>query len=97
MVQLIATWLQTCTAFDVHSIRIKVHKITYVVCLKSSGNGTRKQNIRYKQTNHMAAIQEYMTVVLRSIPKEPFADSFQNLYERCQQCVAKDGGYFEGQ
>jgi hypothetical protein len=26
-----------------------------------------------------------------------FADSFQKLYERCQQCVVKDGDYFEGQ
>jgi hypothetical protein len=32
-----------------------------------------------------------VTAVLRSIPKESFADSLQNLYERCQQCVVKDG------
>jgi hypothetical protein len=44
-----------------------------------------------------AAIQERVTAVLRSIPKETFADSFQKLYERCQQCVVKDGDYFEGQ
>jgi hypothetical protein len=30
----------------------------------------------------MAAIQECVTVVLRSIPKEAFADGFQKLYER---------------
>jgi hypothetical protein len=30
------------------------------------------------------AIQERVTAVLRSIPKEAFADSFQKLYERCQ-------------
>jgi hypothetical protein len=35
--------------------------------------------------------------VLRSIPKEAFAESFQKLYERCQQCVVNDGDYFEGQ
>jgi hypothetical protein len=35
--------------------------------------------------------------VLRSIPKEAFADSFQKLYERCQPCVVKDDDYFEGQ
>jgi hypothetical protein len=29
--------------------------------------------------------------VLRSIPKKAFADIFQKLYERCQQCVVKDG------
>jgi hypothetical protein len=35
--------------------------------------------------------------VLRPIPKEAFADSFQKLYEHCRQCVVKDGDYFEGQ
>jgi hypothetical protein len=30
-----------------------------------------------------AAIQGRVTAVLRSIPKEAFADSFQKLYERC--------------
>jgi hypothetical protein len=33
----------------------------------------------------VAAIQERVTAVLRSIPTEDFtADSFQKLYERCQ-------------
>jgi hypothetical protein len=41
----------------------------------------------------VVAIQERVTAVLRSIPK----DSFQKLYELCQQCVVKDGDYFEGQ
>jgi hypothetical protein len=45
----------------------------------------------------VAAIQESVTAVLLSIPKEAFADSFQKLYERCQQCVVKNGNYFEGQ
>jgi hypothetical protein len=45
----------------------------------------------------VAAIQESVTAVLRSIPKEAFADSFQKLYERYQQCVVRDGDYFEGQ
>jgi hypothetical protein len=45
----------------------------------------------------MVAIQESVTAVLRSIPKQAFADSFQKLYERCQECVVKDGDYFEGQ
>jgi hypothetical protein len=26
-----------------------------------------------------------------------FAESFQKLYERCQQCFVKDGDYFESQ
>jgi hypothetical protein len=51
-----------------------------------------------KQTKgRAAAIQERVTAVLRSIPKEAFADSFQKLYERCQLCVVKDYDYFEGQ
>jgi methylmalonyl-CoA mutase cobalamin-binding subunit len=45
----------------------------------------------------VAAIQERVTAVVRSIPKEAFADSFQKLYERCQECVVNDGDYFEGQ
>jgi hypothetical protein len=45
----------------------------------------------------VAAIQDRVTGNLRSNPKEAFADSFQKLYERCQQCVVKDGDYFEGQ
>jgi hypothetical protein len=39
----------------------------------------------------------FVKAVLRSIPKEAVADSFQKLYERCQQCVVKDGDYFKGQ
>jgi hypothetical protein len=37
----------------------------------------------------VAAIQECETAVVRSIPKQAFADSFQKLYERCQQCVCE--------
>jgi hypothetical protein len=51
----------------------------------------------FKPKPYTAAIQERVTAVLRSIPKEAFADSFQKLYERFQQCVVKDGDYFEGQ
>jgi hypothetical protein len=44
----------------------------------------------------VAAIQKRVTAVLRSIPKEAFVDSFQKLYERCKQCVVKDGNCIEG-
>jgi hypothetical protein len=44
-----------------------------------------------------AAIQERVTAVLQSIPKEAFADSFQKFYEHCQPCVVKDDDYCEGQ
>jgi hypothetical protein len=45
----------------------------------------------------MTAIQERVTAILRSIPKEAFADSFQKLCELYQQFAVKDGDYFEGQ
>jgi hypothetical protein len=48
-------------------------------------------------TRNIKPIQELVTAVLRSIPKEAFADSFQKVYESCQPCVCKDDDYFEGQ
>jgi hypothetical protein len=56
-----------------------------------------KSIMKCARSADMAAFQESVTAVLRSIPKETFADSFQMLYECCQQCVVKDGDYFEGQ
>jgi hypothetical protein len=58
-------------------------------CLKSIMKGAHFGDV--------AAIQEHVTVVLQLIPKEAFADSFQKLYERFQQCVVNGGDYFEGQ
>jgi fido (protein-threonine AMPylation protein) len=57
--------------------------------LKGIMKGTRFADV--------ATIQESVTAVLRSIPKEAFTDSFQKLNERFQQCVVKYGDYFEGQ
>jgi hypothetical protein len=48
----------------------------------------------YKTNDNIA---DRRTAVVRSIPKEAFADIFQKLYERCQPCVVKDDKYFEGQ
>jgi hypothetical protein len=45
----------------------------------------------------VATIHARVTAVLRSIPKQAFIDSFQKIYERCQQCFVTDGDYFEGQ
>jgi hypothetical protein len=39
----------------------------------------------------VAAIQECVTAVVQSVPKDAFADHFQKLYERWQQYVVKDG------
>jgi hypothetical protein len=58
-------------------------------CLKSIMKGARFE--------YMAAMQERVTAVLRSNPIDAFADSSQELYERCQKCVVKEGCYFEGQ
>jgi hypothetical protein len=57
----------------------------------------RKSIMKDASFADVAAIQERVTAILRSIPKAAFADSFQKLYERCQQCVVKDGDYFEVQ
>jgi hypothetical protein len=46
----------------------------------------RKQ-VRYSETETLGA----------TIKKLAVADSFQKLYERCQQCVVKDGDYIGGQ
>jgi hypothetical protein len=57
--------------------------------LKSIMKGARFSDV--------AAIQERVTAILRSIPNGACADSFQELYECDQQCVVKDGDYFESQ
>ncbi|GBN51555.1 hypothetical protein AVEN_197288-1 [Araneus ventricosus] len=45
----------------------------------------------------IAQIQQRVTMVFRAIPKEAFADSFQQLYNRCQKCIVTNGDYFECQ
>jgi hypothetical protein len=49
----------------------------------------------YQKTNKTEDTNRFP--VLRSIPKEAFADSFQKLYKRYQPCVVKNGDYFEAQ
>jgi hypothetical protein len=63
---------------------------------KTFGEWYQKTN-KSEDTNKLTSIQQRATAILRSIPKETFADSFQKLYERCQPCVLKDDDYFEGQ
>jgi hypothetical protein len=58
-------------------------------CLKSFMKGAYFAGV--------AAIQERVTAVLQSIPKQAFDYIFKKIYERFQQCVVKDGDYFEGQ
>jgi hypothetical protein len=61
------------------------------------GSALSKRRNTFLDCRRTAATQERVTAVLRSIPNEAFADSFQKLYERCQPCVVKDDDYFEGQ
>jgi hypothetical protein len=65
--------------------------VDFFLCprLKSIMKGARFSDV--------AAIEECVTAVLRSIPKKAFADNFQKIYGRCQQCVVKDGDYFKVQ
>lgn len=55
--------------------------------LKAEMRGTRFQSI--------PDIQRAVTQKMNQIPKELFADSFQSLYRRCQDCVVANGDYFE--
>jgi hypothetical protein len=75
------------------------------VCLRAPDQGSTVGGLLFPRLESImkgacfadVTIQECVTEVLRSIPKEAFADSFQKLYERFQQCVVKDGDYFECQ
>jgi hypothetical protein len=80
----------TLLAFNIIVILHNTRLATFVKILETVSKGL----FRNRRT---AAIQERVTAVLRSIPKEAFADSLQKLYERCQPWVVKDYDYFEGQ
>jgi hypothetical protein len=94
-----------CTAIQVIN-GLSVHQTPLIWCLQVPDQGSLvdfflfpflKSIMKGARFADMMAIQECVTAVLQSIPKEAFADSFQKLYERFQQCVVKDGDYFEGQ
>jgi hypothetical protein len=88
----------TLLAFKIISILHNTLLATFIKLLETVSKGlfrNRLQNLTV--TRHMVSIQERVTAVLWSIAKQAFANSFQKLYERCQQCVVKDGDYFEGQ
>jgi hypothetical protein len=54
----------------------------------------KKNNTEY--TNKLTFLAFKLIAILHNT-LFAFADSFQKLYERCQQCVVKDGDYFESQ
>jgi hypothetical protein len=70
----------TLLAFKIIIILHNTRLATFIKLLKTVSKG------------RTAEIQERVTTVLRSIPKEALADSFQKLYEPCQPCVVKDEG-----
>jgi hypothetical protein len=83
-------------------IYTSVGDIDNILCITLALIVTLQKSVYFRSTytyrwRSAAAIQERVTEVLRSIPKEAFTDSFQELYERCQPCVVKGGDYFEGQ
>ena len=55
--------------------------------LKASNEGARFVDV--------PSINDRETAVLRSIPREAFADWFRKLYESCQTWIVADGDYFE--
>jgi hypothetical protein len=89
----------TLLAIKIIAILHNTRLATFIKLLENVSKGLFR-NQPMLDGRRMAAIQQiqqHVTAVLRSIPKEAFADSFQKLYERCQPCVVKDGDYFEGQ
>jgi hypothetical protein len=92
----------TLLVFKIIAILHNTRLATFIKFLEILSKGLFRNRLQnschmFLDCCRMATIQERVTAVLRSIPKEAFADSFQKLYERCQQCVVKDGDYFEGQ
>jgi hypothetical protein len=98
---------KTCAFHDaLQACKDKVHRTPLLWRLRAPDQGSKvdfilftrlKRTMKCASFADVAAIQESVTAVLQSIPKETFADSFQELQERCQQCVVKDGDYVEGQ
>jgi hypothetical protein len=91
----------TLLAFKIIAILHNTLLATFIKLLETVSKGLFRNRLQnhchiFLDCRHVAAIQECVTVVLQSIPKEAFPESSQTLYERCQQCVVKDGDYFEG-
>jgi hypothetical protein len=85
------TNILTLLAFKIIAILYNTRLATFIKLLKTLSKGLFRN--RSQDSCHMlldcrrtAAIQQRVAAVLRSIPKEAFAESFQKLYERCQPC-----------
>jgi hypothetical protein len=89
-------WYQkTNKTEDTNKLTLLAFKI--IIILNNTLLATFIKLLETVSKGRTAAIQQRVTAVLRSIPKEAFADSFKKLYERCQPCVVTDDDYFEGQ
>jgi hypothetical protein len=82
----------TLLAFKIIAIPHNTLLATFIKLLETVSKASLGIDCR-----RVAAIQERVTAVLRSIPKEAVADSFQKFYEGYQKCAVKDDDYFEGQ
>jgi hypothetical protein len=52
--------------------------------------------LKGRRHENIVAIQAAATMELTGIPKEAFANCFQDLQKRWQQCTDCGGNYFEG-
>jgi hypothetical protein len=86
----------TLLAFKIIAILHNTRLATFIKLLKTVSKSLLAFHSRTVVTRSWIAAAA-ASAVMRSIPKEDFADSFQKLYERCQPCVVKNGDYFEGQ
>jgi hypothetical protein len=83
----------TLLAFKIIVILHNTLLATFINLLETVSKGL----FRNRSQNSYHTFLDSHRAAVRSIPKEAFSDSFQKLYERCQQFVVKDGDYFEGQ
>jgi hypothetical protein len=87
----------TLLAFKIIIILHNTRLAKFINLLETVSKGLFRNRSQNRCHTQEAAIQQRVTAVLLSIPKEAFADSFQKLYEHSQPCVVKDDDYFEGQ
>jgi hypothetical protein len=78
----------TSLAFKIIIILHNTRLATFIKLLET----VRKGLFRNRSQNSLDCRR--VIAVVRSIPKEAFADSFQKVDERCQLCVVKDSDYF---
>jgi hypothetical protein len=89
-----------CASFGVDCVlAVNLRLLMLHICgeSKTFGEWYQKTNSCHTLLDCRRTAIQRVTAVLRSIPSEAFADSFQKLFERCQPCVVKDDDYFEGQ